>query len=255
MASIYVGTSGWVYPHWSGVFYPEDLPQREWLDHYSRHFDTVEINNSFYRLPSRSTFEGWRRRAPPGFTFAVKANRYITHVKKLKDPEEAVRNFYDNLAGMGDACGVVLFQLPPRWRANLERLEGFLKSVPDTYRLAFEFRDSTWLNDEVYELLRKRGSALCTADRPIYPGPRVVTADFAFFRMHGGRELADGEYSYNELKALAREVGAHARAGRDVFVYFNNDYRGFAPENALALKDLLKGKGAGRDAGAARRRG
>ena len=239
MPRLLVGTSGWVYPHWRGIFYPEDLPQKEWFSHYSRFFDTVEINYSFYQLPSRETFESWEQMAPPGFVFTVKANRFITHVKKLKDPQESVGRFYENLSGLGEKCAAVLYQLPPHWKLNLDRLREFLEVVPKRYRLVFEFRDPLWLTEEVYLLLRNSGAVLCSADSPVFPSPRITTADFAFFRMHAGSGTSSPKYTKKELKKLTGEVGEHLEAGRDVFVYFNNDYKGFAIDNALTLKDLV----------------
>lgn len=243
MAKLLVGTSGWVYEHWRGVFYPEELPQPEWFGFYAKSFDTVEINYSFYRLPSRKTFENWREGAPADFVFTVKANRYITHVKKLKDAGEAVKRFYENLYGLGDRCGAVLFQLPPRWSVNAPRLEEFLSIVPKKYRLVFEFRDESWLAEEIMDVLRRYGAALCAADSPYWPSPREVTADFVFFRLHSGRTRQAPYYTRKELRALAAEIGEHLTGGRDAFVYFNNDYGGFAIKNALAIKAMIEGKG------------
>ncbi|HEY5532121.1 MAG TPA: DUF72 domain-containing protein [Candidatus Anoxymicrobiaceae bacterium] len=239
MAELFVGTSGWVYPHWKERFYPEDMPESEWFKYYARHFDTVEINNSFYRLPSRETFDGWRQMAPTGFRFTVKASRYITHVKKLKDPGTGLENFYTNLAGMGRRCAAVLFQLPPRWHVNLERLEEFLGAVHNRYRSVLEFGDDTWLNDDVFDLMSSHGVALCAADSPFYPAPRKRTADFSFWRMHGGHLSDSPGYERNELWELAQEVGGELEEGRDCFVYFNNDYACYAIENALELKSML----------------
>jgi uncharacterized protein YecE (DUF72 family) len=242
MARFLAGTSGWVYPHWRGAFYPEELDEREWFAYYAERFDTVEINNTFYRLPPRSTFEGWRRKAPPGFLFSVKASRYLTHVKKLKDPEKGVERFYESLGGMGDLCAAVLFQLPPRWRANPGRLEEFLDALPGGYRTVLEFRDRSWLDEKVYDVLGRHGAALCFADSPFYPAPRVKTADFSFYRMHGGHGNGKPRYDGDELKELALEVRGELAQGRDCFVYFNNDYRAYAVENALELKGLLEGR-------------
>jgi uncharacterized protein YecE (DUF72 family) len=243
MAKLFVGTSGWVYEHWRGVFYPEGLPQSEWFGYYAKRFDTVEINYSFYRLPSRKTFETWREGAPPGFVFTVKANRYITHVKKLKDPGEAVKRFYENLYGLEDRCGAVLFQLPPRWNVNVDRLEEFLSIVPKEYRLVFEFRDESWLTEGVMDVLRRNDAALCAADSPHWPSPRQVTADFVFFRLHSGHTKEAPAYTKKELGILAAEIEGHLAENRDAFVYFNNDYGGFAIENALAIKAMIEGKG------------
>lgn len=253
MARLLLGTSGWVYNHWKGVFYPEDLPTGEWFSYYARHFDTVEINNSFYRLPSRRVFEEWRRMAPEGFDYTVKASRYITHVKKLKDPRRGLGNFYRNLDGLGDRCAAVLFQLPPRFHLNLERLEGFLEALSARYANVMEFRDETWLTDDVYSLLRRRNVALCWADSPFHPGPDERTADFSFFRRHGGHGRGKPGYSRRELEELAGRARDELDDGRDCFVYFNNDPGGFAVKNALELAEMLEGGGGGGGAGAARR--
>ena len=242
MAKFLIGTSGWVYEHWKGVFYPEGMPQSEWFGHYAKSFDTVEVNYSFYRLPSRRTFENWREAAPPGFVFTVKANRYITHVKKLKDAGDAVKRFYENLYGLEDRCGAVLFQLPPRWHANVERLEEFLSLVPKRYRLVFEFRDESWLTEEVADLLRRYNAALCAADSPFRPGPRDVTADFVFYRMHGGHGRQAPSYGQKELRALASEIAVHLAEGLDAFAYFNNDYGGVAVKNALSMRAMIEEK-------------
>ncbi len=248
MPQLMIGTSGWVYPHWKKRFYPEDLDERYWFSHYARHFNTVEINNSFYRLPSKETFESWRDMAPPGFRFTVKASRYITHVKKLKDPGTGLANFYENLSGMQRHCAAVLFQLPPRWHLNIPRLEEFLAALPTRYRAVLELRDETWLKDEVFELMHRHNVALCAADSPFYPGPIERTADFSFYRRHGGHGSESPGYERDELWALAGDIEKELGDGRDCFVYFNNDYRGYALENALELKSMLEGKDDGMDA-------
>jgi len=252
LSRLLAGTSGWVYPHWKGRFYPADLPEGKWFSYFAEKFDTVEINNSFYRLPSRETFAGWREMAPPGFMFTVKASRYITHRKKLADPEEGLKNFYGNLEGMGSKCAAVLFQLPPRFKVNLSRLEEFLQAVPKEHRLVFEFRDPTWLVEDVFDALAKRNAAVCAADSPFYPGPRVRTADFDFFRMHGGHRRGAPNYGPGEIDALARDVAESLGADRDVFVYFNNDYNAYAIDNALALKRAVAQKVGGELAGTSR---
>lgn len=239
MPRLLIGTSGWVYDHWKGVFYPEGLRQKDWFEYYSEHFDTVEINNSFYRLPPRAVFVDWRAQAPGGFLYTVKASRYITHVKKLKDPAEGLGNFYGNLEGMGEGCACVLFQLPPRFHANLQRLREFLELVPARYRVVMEFRDETWLVPETYDILADHGAALCAADSPFYPAPDRKTADFDFFRMHGGKHKIRPNYSQRELASLASKIDGRLEEGRDVFAYFNNDYAGYALKNATRLKELL----------------
>jgi uncharacterized protein YecE (DUF72 family) len=253
MARLLVGTSGWVYPHWKGTFYPDELNEREWFSYYSRRFDTVEINNSFYRLPSRQAFEKWRLMAPAGFTFTVKASRYITHVKKLREPAESVGRLYANLSGLKDRCAAVLFQLPPNWGLNIQRLREFLGVLPNSTRAVLELRNESWLTDEVYALLRDHGVALCFADMPFYPGPRVRTADFSFFRRHGGRGARKPLYTKGEIRKLAGEVERELTDGRDCFVYFNNDFGGYAIRNALELKSMVQEKGVDTGAGNAGR--
>lgn len=239
MSRLLVGTSGWVYPHWRGVFYPENLREDGWFAYYAEHFDTVEINNTFYHLPPRSTFEGWKEQAPRGFVYTVKASRYITHVKKLNDPAQPVARFYDSLRGLGRKCAAVLFQLPPRFHFREDRLAGLLEQVPGDYRLAFEFRDPTWFDDRAYALLENAGAALAFADLRELQTPRVRTADFTFHRMHGGRGAKAPGYTAGELKKLAGEVRPVLDAGQDAFVYFNNDYEGYALENARSLREML----------------
>lgn len=239
LARLFIGTSGWMYEHWKGVFYPEDLRSEDWFAYFAERLNSVEINNSFYRLPPRETFESWASQAPEGFRYAVKASRYITHVKKLRDPASGVEHFYGNLAGMADRCAVVLFQLPPRWKVNTARLAAFLDLVPEVYRCAFEFRDESWLNAEVYGLLRERNIALVAADRPFYPAPRQRTADFTYFRMHGGHGRSAPDYTPREIAGLAAEAAGELDEGRDVFVYFNNDYRGHAVADAMMLRERV----------------
>ncbi len=159
-----IGTSGWVYGHWRGRFYPPELPQGAWFAHYARAFDTVEINNSFYRLPAAATFDAWREQAPPGFLYAVKASRFLTHMKKLADPEEPLGRFFERAARLGGTLGPILYQLPPRWRVNLPRFEAFLAALPPGYRHVVEFRDASWLREEVFHLMERRGVAHCLHD-------------------------------------------------------------------------------------------
>lgn len=243
MAEILVGTSGWVYPHWKGVFYPENLNQANWLEYYTRFFQTVEINNTFYNLPEKKTFRKWAEATPDEFIFTVKANRFITHIKRLKDPKDSIQRFFENASGLGKKLGSILFQLPPKWKLELGRLVEFLEVLPKNRRTVFEFRDESWLCEDVYSLLEEHSVALCFADSPFYPGPRKVTAGFVFYRMHGGRSRKAPDYSTEELWTLCNEIAEHLKANRDVFAYFNNDYRGFAVRNAIKLRDMLKEKG------------
>jgi len=240
VAELRVGTSGWHYEHWRGVFYPPELRTAEWLSHYASHFDTVEINNSFYQLPSRETFQSWAREVPPGFLFAVKASRFITHMKKLKDPSGSLRLFMDNSAGLGRHRGPILFQLPPRWKANPSRLSEFVAALPPGNRYAFEFRDPSWFCPQVYRILEEANCALCAASSPSFPEVRRATADFAFLRFHGGRILYGSKYSRKELAEWAAYAVDLLDQGRDVYAYFNNDAFGYAVEDARLFRRLCR---------------
>jgi uncharacterized protein YecE (DUF72 family) len=236
--TVRIGTSGWVYKHWGGLFYPADMPQSEWFARYIRAFDTVEINNSFYRLPSEAAFEAWREQAPIGFCYAVKASRYLTHLKKLKDPEDPLRRFFERASRLGDTLGVVLYQLPPRWHLNLERFERFLACLPADYRHAIEFRDASWLIEEVFRMMERYQVAHCIHDMPPLAIPPRVTAPLVYIRFHGGAAHG-GDYQPAALEAWARRIGEWQDQGHDVFAYFNNDVGGYAITNAQMLRDLL----------------
>ena len=237
MSELRVGTSGYDYPHWEGVFYPEDLPASERFAHYAGCFDTVEINSTFYGLPEPSTFRGWRERAPEGFLYALKFSRYGSHLKHLKDPEETVGNFLDAAGELGDRLGPILVQLPPAWNANPPRLRAFLDAAPSGRRWAVELRDESWLCDEVLGILEEHAAALCVHDM-IEDHPRRTTADWVYLRFHG--VLAGGGYSRQYLTARAREVDDHLAAGRDVFAFFNNDPGGQAVRDALDLRRYVR---------------
>lgn len=245
MAKTYVGTSGFNYKHWAGgVFYPNGLPQSQWLDFYSQRLDTVELNTTFYRLPQKSVFEGWYEQVPGNFIFAVKGNRFITQQKKLKDPEEPVKKFFDNAIGLGDKLSIVLWQLPPNFSANPERLTKFCETlkknaVATTVRHTFEFRHESWFLVDVYKILRDFGYALCIADSPVWPLVEEATTDYIYIRFHGGHELYGSNYSDAELKNWAKKIKKWLAEGKDVYAYFNNDAHGYAVQNAKKLKELL----------------
>lgn len=239
---VHIGTSGWHYKHWKGPFYPEDMSTDEFLGHYVREFDTVEINNSFYRLPGKETFAGWSEAVPKGFVFAVKGSRYITHMKKLKDPIEPVAALMDAASGLGTKLGPVLFQLPPRWRVNTERLESFLRTLPEGHRFAFEFRDHSWYDDRVYDLLNRYGAAFCIYDLSGELSPKVVTADFVYVRLHGPDGAYRGSYGEGALGSWAGDIVEWSRSGREVFCYFDNDEAGYAAANAARLRDMVGGR-------------
>ncbi|MFB3813656.1 MAG: DUF72 domain-containing protein [Terriglobales bacterium] len=240
-ADVRIGTSGWHYKHWCGPFYPGRCTAPKMLEFYLRHFDTVEINNSFYRLPSEETFAGWRQQTPPGFYFAVKASRFITHNKKLNDPENALANFLPRAEALREKLGPVLFQLPPNWNANLERLEQFLRVLPKgkRRRYAFEFRNPTWLTDEVCAVLRRHNAAFCMFDLAGFQTPLEVTADWTYIRLHGPGGKYQGSYTTEQLRAWAGRIRRWARTLRGIYVYFDNDQAGYAAQNALELKRLL----------------
>lgn len=235
---ILIGTSGWQYKHWRGPFYPADLPASRMLAFYLEHFDTVEVNNSFYHLPAPATFENWKAASPPGFLFAVKGSRFITHMKKLKDPEPSSQKFFDAVAGLGRKLGPILWQLPPFWQVNTERLDEFLAVLPRRRRYAFEFRNETWFTEEVNAILRRRKAAFCIYDFDYRQSPRTVTADWVYVRLHGPDGKYAGSYSDDALKEWARQFEAWSREGRDVYCYFDNDQAGYAVQNALRLREF-----------------
>ncbi len=234
-----VGTSGWVYPHWRGVFYPDDLPQKRWFVHYARYFDTVEINNTFYRLPSEATFDAWRERAPGPFVYAVKASRYITHVRRLRDCAEPLERFLSRARRLGPRLGPILYQLPPRWKPNLERLAAFLASLPPDLTHVFEFRDPRWFVPQVYDLLREHHVGFCIFHMPDLETPLVVTSNVVYIRLHGAGALYMGSYPDDVLRVWAERIQGWWASGLQVYVYFNNDAFGNAVRNALTLKEFL----------------
>src|SRR4051794_12028893 len=242
MAEVRIGTSGWHYKHWLGNFYPERTPAAKMLEHYYSRFDTVEINNSFYMLPKVATLQGWRDATPPSFCFAVKASRFITHNKKLKDPENALDNLIPRVARLGTKLGPLLFQLPPRWRVNAERLEYFLQVLPRELRYTFEFRDTSWITSDIARLLQKSNAAFCIYELAGYRSPLCITADFAYVRLHGPTAgKYQGSYSKECLRDWARQIESWAKQLKAIYVYFDNDQNGYAASNALTLKRMVLG--------------
>jgi len=230
-----IGTSGWQYRHWVGPFYPEKTSAARMLHVYGRHFATTEINSTFYRLPDPTAVATWRDATPAGFVFACKASRYITHMKKLKDPAETLAAFFTVVDALGDKAGPVLFQLPPRWRVNSGRLADFLACLPAGRRCVFEFRDSTWWTDEILALLHDQGAGFCIFDLAGTATHANVTADFAYVRLHGPGTAYRGSYSDEALRGWAAD-------GLDVYVYFDNDADAHAPHNAASLLAIIGGK-------------
>jgi uncharacterized protein YecE (DUF72 family) len=239
MEPVRVGCSGWVYKHWRGHFYPEELPQKRWFEYYSAHFDTVEINNSFYRLPPAKTFDGWREQAPDGFCYAVKANRFITQAKKLKDCEEPLERFLTPTRHLQHHLGPILFQLPPRFRLNLERLESFLRLLPPDLVTVFEFRDKSWLVDETLALLDRFGAGFVAHDLTGMETPAWACGKSAYVRFHGTASKYRGRYSTRQIDQWTDWLVEQQAAGRTAWAYFNNDIGGDAIEDALALKERL----------------
>ena len=238
--TIHIGTSGWAYAHWRGPFYPPDLPERALLEYYCRHFRCVEINSSFYHLPGEHAVERWRDTVPAGFLFAAKASRYITHMKKLKDPQQGVAAFLGRITRLGDKLGPILFQLPPRWRCNPERLESLLEILDPEHRYAFEFRDPSWINEEVLELLRRHGAAFCIFELAGYRSPLQVTTDLVYIRLHGPAGAYQGCYDQQSLEKWAERIIGWSMNGREVFCFFDNDEAGYAVANARELQALVE---------------
>jgi len=240
VARAWIGTSGWQYRHWAGRFYPRRLPVSKWLAYYAERFDTVELNNPFYRQPSRETFARWRAAVPPSFVYAVKLNRYLTHIRRLAVPADSMELAYGSMAGLGPKCGAVLVQLPPRLPFDGERADTFFAAVARRRRRhALEPRHRSWLAPEALELLRRRRVALCLVDTPNFPLVEDVTADFVYVRFHGPEERYASNYTDALLRPWAERLRAWLQRGLDVFAYFNNDYPYHAPYNAMRLRELV----------------
>jgi uncharacterized protein YecE (DUF72 family) len=237
--NIRIGCSGWQYVHWRGLFYPAELPTSRWLEYYAERFDTVEINNTFYRLPEAPTFAAWAGRAPRGFLYAVKASRYLTHMKKLKDPREPIARFFTRARRLGATLGPVLYQLPPRWPVNVERLRAFVKRLPKQRLHAIEFREPSWYSDEVFAILNEHQIALCLHDMAGSASGKISVGPFVYARFHGAQKYS-GRYSDDVLEGWADWLRAQRRSGRPVYAYFNNDVGGHAPVDAARLRTLLR---------------
>ncbi len=235
-----IGCSGWQYRHWRGNFYPQELPVARWFLHYASRFDTVELNNSFYRLPDRETFARWRAAAPPGFLFAVKASRYLTHMKKLKDAAEPLARMFKNVRGLGRRLGPVLYQLPPHWARDVGRLDRFLDLIPRDVLQAIEFRDPSWYADEVYETLERHHVALCLHDMKGSASGRLIAGPFLYVRFHGSGPRYGGRYPDSVLADWAQWLTEQRSSGRAIYAYFNNDVGGHAPRDAARLIEFMR---------------
>lgn len=240
MAQVYIGCSGYVYSHWRrGVFYPENLPQNQEFVYYASKFNTVEINFTFYRLPAEGVWIKWEKQTPKGFIYAVKMSRFMTHIKKLKDPAEPWGRFARGANKLRNHLGPILVQLPPRWHRNEKRLRKLAIVLPKNMRFAFEFRDRSWFDKRTYKILRDNNWALIISSHPGLPWIEEITADFVYLRFHGGAALYQSSYSKDELKKFAEKISLWLKQDLDVYGYFNNDAEGNAPRNALQLKRYL----------------
>ncbi len=235
---IRIGTSGWLYFHWQGRFYPQDLPKTKWFEYFSKVFDTVELNNTFYHLPKPQTVKNWHKNSPEDFLFAVKASRFITHIKRLNDVEEPLKTFYKTVKNLKEKLGPILFQLPPSMKQNIKLLETFLKLLPENPATVFEFRNDSWFNDKTYKLLEKYNAAFCIHDLSGCESPKFQTCETIYIRLHGTTGRYSGNYSDEQLAEWAKWI--REQKAKRVFVYFNNDYNAFAVNNAATLIKLLK---------------
>jgi len=244
--NLYIGTSGWVYPSWEGIFYPETLKHQDKLRYFSQQFKTTEVNYSFYHLPRPSTYKKWYFQTPSNFVFAVKASRFITHIKRLKEVQNAWKIFLENALCLKEKLGPILFQFPPSFKAtaeNVSRLDNFLenihmrnkKTMAMLLRIGVEFRHKSWCNEKIYSLLRKHNVAWVIADSSRYPKVEMITADFTYIRMHGPAALFASKYPDSELKKLSQEIRNWRKSNISVYCYFNNDFSGYAVENAKTL--------------------
>jgi uncharacterized protein YecE (DUF72 family) len=237
--AVLVGTSGWQYDDWRGRFYPKDLPKSGWLRYFSEAFPTVEVNNTFYQLPKEETFVSWREASAEGFLVTVKASRYITHLRRLRDCRDPVRLLWSRCRRLGKKLGPVLFQLPPNFKADVDLLRGFLSLLPKGMRPAFEFRHPSWENGETHRALDEAGCALVLADRPGARPPNVVTGGWSYIRFHQGTLLGPG-YTRAKLRRWADRITD--MEAYDTFVYFNNDTGGAAVRDAMTLRELLQAR-------------
>lgn len=268
MSKVLVGTSGWMYDDWKGIFYPENLPQNKWLEFYSQNFETVEVNSTFYHQMKPETFANWGKIVPKNFVFSVKASRFITHIKRLLNCEEPLKRLLEQVKGLGANLGPVLFQLPPRWKADEKRLESFLStasrlqttaksdlatavdsSQPSSraqaegkavVKLVFEFRDESWFIVPIFKILHKYNVGLVINDSPHFPKTEEIAANFTYIRFHGPSALYSSEYSEKELQVWAEKIKQWEKSGILVFGYFNNDVSGFAVKNAKTLINLIE---------------
>jgi uncharacterized protein YecE (DUF72 family) len=234
-SKIHIGCSGWNYQHWRGRFYPEGEPPNKWFEFYADVFDTVEINNTFYRLPETRTFKAWRRQAPDGFIYAVKASRFLTHQKKLKDARAPLKKLLDRAQYLEEHLGPILYQLPARWRLNTERLASFIDLLPEDLVHVFEFRNQSWMVEEVFQFLEERGVSFCAHDMFGLDVPRRAVGPVTYVRLHGTRKRYQGGYREPMLRKWWNWMEKQVRSGKDLYVYFNNDADAHAVRDAQRL--------------------
>ena len=235
-----IGCSGWQYRHWRGTFYPPGLASNRWLEYYASRFDSVEINNTFYRLPEAAAFATWKARVPDGFRYAVKASRFLTHMKKLKDPKPPLTRLFSRARLLGRTLGPILYQLPPRWAVDVERLAIFLRNLPPQRCHAIEFRDPSWYTNEVFDLLARHHVACCVHDMAGSATGRHAVGPFVYARFHGPQRYS-GRYDDRTLDEWAAWFAAPRQEGLSVYAYFNNDAGGHAPQDAVRLRQRLSG--------------
>lgn len=239
---VWIGTSGWVYKEWAGHFYPKGWPKKDEFAYYTRHFPTVEINATFYRLPSLKMVRGWRERSPEGFVFAVKGSRFLTHIKRLSDTGAGLRKYFSRLRPLAERTGPILWQLPPNFpktEENERRLTTFLKKLPKRYAHAVEFRHPSWMDEQTFALLRKQRVANVWISSLKVPQDHAITGDFVYLRFHGLKDGAYHDYTDDELRPWAEQLAKAAERGIPAYVYFNNDLNTRAPLNAVALMRML----------------
>lgn len=239
----FIGTSGWHYKHWIGKYYPEGTKAKDFMEFFLQDFRTVELNNAFYHLPPRSTFENWRKQTPDDFIFSVKASRYITHQKKLNESQDALNRFLTNADGLKEKLGPILFQLPPGWNVNEERFDSFLNILPKGYRYTFEFRNHSWYTENILNLLEKKKAGFCIYHLEGHLSPIEETSDFIYIRLHGPGGKYQGSYSRKDLEDWATKIKTWTREGKDVYCYFDNDQDAHAAFNAIELLKLLTDEG------------
>lgn len=239
---LYIGTSGWSYEHWNQIFYPKDIKSNQRLQYYGKHFDTVEINTTFYHLPKNTTINNWNNQVPKKFIFSIKASQYITHRKRLKDPSQTLTLFFERIKLLENKTGVILFQLPPSFKKNIERLEEFINHLDKDKRYTFEFRHESWFEEEVYSLLKKHNIALCITDWADKSFPEVMTADFAYVRLHGPQKTYQGFYGPKKLKEWKKKFLEWMEHKMDIYCYFDNDEKAYAIKDAYTLKKLFSQK-------------